>query len=1155
MAGAIIGGLLGAAFGETLLGWGLVKSAGLGWLFGASVGSLFDQPSIDFCGSSPNYAFSEIYNTKSQLLPVPICYGRVRVGGNIFMQQFYDDKRKKMDMFVGLGRGPINRVISVYANEYVLFGDGSDTQTYWMLVGGEWVEGTYAEYLAFEGQKQIRDADGENPVTVDLQECSCDVHLGEATQLKDDREPGEYTYPGVAYLGITLKIQEGLTGNPTITTELEGRKVWTPAGTRYTANPVWCIWDLLTDTVYGAGIPAGQFNLAAAQDAAQYCDQLVSGRPRYSLNYIIDQQRPAPDILRDMCMCFDGYFRERETIDICVNRPVSAPARSINLNESAIEGSFTWWQKGREETYNRIVIEWVDPDNHYERTSTPFEDQTDIIRRGVYERNISLLGVTDSYQAARLGEQALNIAQGIRNFCSFQVSVRDWDLEVGDVVSVTETMLAGWTNKWFHVIEQHDDPGSETATVTLVEYASDSYVDVPSQIPTPIDNPNPPPTPDNYSNLLLTDIGTQQEDGTYVPRIRVRFTPPSADMKEHVINWWHDEESVIEKKVSPSVTDVLISEGIRTGVTLTVRVWGTDVNGKKRTGVIGQIVPGRDDIAPGPPTGLTATGWFGEIILNWVNPETNEDGSPCVDLAYVEVWESSRNDVETAVLVGQVNGTNFRRHLGSFEGRYYWVRAVDTSGNISQWNDLAGTYGYSDQESHEDFVRELLGESETAEAIEDLRQGIDSLAESVISDLLASARSSMAASLAERKAQKQAELEILGVLSDFDDYVWSLASITEERNARETEDEALAEWIREVAAIIGDPENPGAGTVYAAVREEMRARAREDEALAQNITTLSAIIGDPGNPGIGTVYAALRTEQEARAAADETLAREVTTLAAGIGDPADPESGSVYAAIAAEASARAAADSALAQQSTTVQTQVGQNLASIQQLMSSVDGIKAKWAVRLDVNGRVAGLELIGTGDRASMVFLVDTFMVGKPGASGAADFPFVIGTVNGVTKVSISNAFIQDAAIGSAKIADLTIGRIKLASGVDAGLSWGDSTYMNWDIYEYNIGTAWFTPEGGTVTVPTESRGRVLVNAFVRGLAGGQFVYGRIQRNGVTVADMGIFSNQSALIANYMDKNPGNGNTTYRVQIRCSASPGHGYLWGCGISATVFYR
>ncbi len=728
MAGAVIGGLLGAAFGSTLAGWGLVSSAGLGWLFGASIGSLFDQPSLDFGGSSPNYSFSEVHNSKSQLLPIPICYGRVRVAGNVFMQQFYDDKRQKMDMFVGLSQGPIHRVISVYANEHVLFGDGSDTYTYWTLSNGIWLEVSYPEYVAFEGSKEIRDGEG-NVATVDLQECSCDVHLGEHGQLKDSRESGDLTYGRVAYLGITVKVQEGLTGNPTITTEFEGREIWTPSGTRYTANPVWCITDLLTNKDYGVGVPLDAINIPAASDAAAYCDELVDGRPRYSLNYIIDQQRPAPDILRDMFMCFDGYIREREQITICVNRPVSTPDAYLVVDDVAKQGTFKWWQKGREETYNRVIVEWVDPENHYERTSTPFEAQEDMESRGLYERNISLLGVTDPNQAARLGEQALHIAQDINNFCSFTVSVCDWDFEIGDVIGITESAVTGWNRKWFHVLHMQDDPQSEECTVTLVEYDSSTYVNTPSQVPATNDNPNPPAVLDNYSDLLMTDVGSQQADGTYIPKIRVRYTPPTASMKEHVVSWWHnDKEKAGEKKISPSVRDVLISEGIETGKVLTVRVWGTDINGKPRSGVIGQIVPGHDDIAPNAPTSLTTNGWFGEIILNWVNPTTNEDGSPCKDLAYIEIWVSSTDDRATAVKIGEVNSTSFRHHLGSFESRYYWIRAVDTSGNISQWNAEAGVMGYSEQASHQDFVDYLLEHNPyLQQAIDDLNTPIEAI--------------------------------------------------------------------------------------------------------------------------------------------------------------------------------------------------------------------------------------------------------------------------------------------------------------------------------------------------------------------------------------------------------------------------------------------
>ncbi len=1032
------------------------------WMLGASIGSLFDQPSLDFGSSSPNYSFSEVHNSKSQLLPIPICYGRVRVAGNVFMQQFYDDKRQKMDMFVGLSQGPIHRVISVYANEHVLFGDGSDTYTYWTLSNGIWLEVSYPEYVAFEGSKEIRDGEG-NVATVDLQECSCDVHLGEPGQLKDSRESGELTYGRVAYLGITVKVQEGLTGNPTITTEFEGREIWTPSGTRYTANPVWCITDLLTNKDYGVGVPLDAINIPAASDAAAYCDELVDGRPRYSLNYIIDQQRPAPDILRDMFMCFDGYIREREQITICVNRPVSTPDAYLVVDDVAKQGTFSWWQKGREETYNRVIVEWVDPENHYERTSTPFEAQADMESRGLYERNISLLGVTDPCQAARLGEQALHVAQTINNFCSFTVSVCDWDFEIGDVIGITESAVTGWNRKWFHVLHMQDDPQSEECTVTLVEYDSSTYVNTPSQVPATNDNPNPPAVLDNYSNLILTDVGSQQADGTYVPKIRVRYTPPTADMKEHVVSWWHNDDGKAgEKKISPSVRDVLISEGIETGKVLTVRVWGTDINGKPRTGVVGQIVPGHDDIAPSPPTSLTTEGWFGEIILNWVNPTTNEDGSPCKDLAYIEVWASSTDDRTTAVKIGEVNGTNFRHHLGSFAGRYYWIRAVDTSGNVSQWNALAGTYGYSDLEGVEDFW-DRIASDQILDALDGLQTPIDSLAESAIWNALSDYDDAIAEMLQQRAQDKLAEAAINGELTNYNDMKWSLASIREERITREEEDMALASQILTIAAMLGDPDNPGEGTVYAALVEERTARVTADEALAQNIDALSAVIGDPWNPDEGTIYAAIRDERTVRVSSDEALAQNISALAATIGDPADPAPGTVYAAVVEEREARVTADSALASNITTLQTKVEGNTASVQQAMSSISGIKADWGVKVDVNGRVGGLKLIGGPTSTDMVFNVDTFIIQTP--QGGVP-PFMVGTVDGRTRTVIKDAFIQDAAISAAKIADASVGKLKVAGHSLSSLNgvfypWRD----NW-----SSRAAWQWYEAASATVNTEA-------------------------------------------------------------------------------------
>ena len=40
--------------------------------------------------------------------------------------------------------------------------------------------------------------------------------------------------------------------------------------------------------------------LSSFETAAAYCDELVDGAPRFTLDYVIDTQRPAIDTLRDM---------------------------------------------------------------------------------------------------------------------------------------------------------------------------------------------------------------------------------------------------------------------------------------------------------------------------------------------------------------------------------------------------------------------------------------------------------------------------------------------------------------------------------------------------------------------------------------------------------------------------------------------------------------------------------------------------------------------------------------------------------------------------------------------------------------------------------------------------------------------------------------
>ena len=121
MPGAIVGALAGWAFSGSIIAAGLATSILGAVLIGASIGSLFDAPDLDIGNTTPNYSFGPISNTKSQLLPIPLVYGRCREEEIYFLQQFDTNERKTMDMMIGLSAGPINKVVSVYADEHILY--------------------------------------------------------------------------------------------------------------------------------------------------------------------------------------------------------------------------------------------------------------------------------------------------------------------------------------------------------------------------------------------------------------------------------------------------------------------------------------------------------------------------------------------------------------------------------------------------------------------------------------------------------------------------------------------------------------------------------------------------------------------------------------------------------------------------------------------------------------------------------------------------------------------------------------------------------------------------------------------------------------------------------------------------------------------------
>jgi hypothetical protein len=107
------------------------------------------------------------------------------------------------------------------------------------------------------------------------------------------------------------------------------------------------------------------------------------------------------------------------------------------------------------------------------------------------------------------------------------------------------------------------------------------------------------------------------------------------------------------------------------------------------------------------------------------------------------------------------------------------------------------------------------------------------------------------------------------------------------------------------------------------------------------------------------------------------------------------------------------------------------SLTQIAQVMSDQYGnLSARWGVTLDVNGRITGVELLGTGQQTTAVWLVDKFGIGLPGANGQTVYPFIVGTVNGQPSVAVNGNLFVDGSVIARHLAASVITADKIAAG-----------------------------------------------------------------------------------------------------------------------------
>ena len=217
-------------------------------------------------------------------------------------------------------------------------------------------------------------------------------------------------------------------------------------------------------------------------------------------------------------------------------------------------------------------------------------------------------------------------------------------------------------------------PGIPSHIVSFVAVAldADSLDTIPPALPT---------------GLTLTTGSVVSDDGTIQPWVRASWNLNSeSDMAVYELHFFIGTSPVPTTiTVSHPTTHVQL-DNVAGGVTIRVILMAKDkFDNKSPFTAEASILTGGDTVPPGVPTSPEARGSFKAAVLLWVPPGDS-------DYFSTEVFASNTNNLATAVYVGEGFSTFVHRDLATGATAYWWLRAKDTSKNVSAFvpGPLAG---------------------------------------------------------------------------------------------------------------------------------------------------------------------------------------------------------------------------------------------------------------------------------------------------------------------------------------------------------------------------------------------------------------------------------------------------------------------------------
>lgn len=326
-------------------------------------------------------------------------------------------------------------------------------------------------------------------------------------------DPVNSNFPGLVYAYIKLTLKEGaevFNGVPEFTAYVSGRKVQNlPSRTApfWWLNPVVCLYDYLTDPIWGCNLTAADIDLQSFQQAADLCDaqvpvtyekydcQQVDGvytcsatghivnttATRHRISAVIDTGRSLFDNMQQIANCFRGFWPDSDgRVKIGIEQE-GTPVYAFDEN-NVLVNSLSMQQPAASERYNRVTVRYKDT----REVTKPFDREVSYPLPGdaqyqtwldedngvPNELTLDADAIGTPWEALQLAIVAARVSRAA-TVVSFTAMPAAAQCDVGDIVTLTWPDF-GWTDKTFRISDlTYNNDG--TVAVEAIQHENAFY--------------------------------------------------------------------------------------------------------------------------------------------------------------------------------------------------------------------------------------------------------------------------------------------------------------------------------------------------------------------------------------------------------------------------------------------------------------------------------------------------------------------------------------------------------------------------------------------------------------------------------------------------------------------------------------------------------